>query len=347
MSRYPLMSFAIQYLDAARGKYAPTTRADLTRRYRRMAARLARLKQTGEVTTTSPQRLTPEDVKCYITCRLDENRGEPCEDLQRDIIAMRHLCSYCGNHAVESCMDRYPFLQPRVKRFRLESLNQKEFSQIVTAMAAAPDDWNHVRGYAMVMLAICTGTRTREIQTTAVADLDTSAWELYIRHPKGEGTYGEPRIVPIPPICRAIVCRYLQYRSGWAATHRCDEVPALFPAVGSQRADGGMSPNHLRQAIQIVRKESGVTFDYRKLRRTFGQRYIDSNLDLESLSVLMGHRTTKTTELYYARRRNAAAIQRAVDSWDGVDSNPKKLTAEKLTAGQGKMVLQAGFEPES
>ena len=50
MSRYPLMSFAIQYLDAARGKYAPTTRADLTRRYRRMAARLARLKQTGEVT---------------------------------------------------------------------------------------------------------------------------------------------------------------------------------------------------------------------------------------------------------------------------------------------------------
>ncbi len=48
--------------------------------------------------------------------------------------------------------------------------------------------------------------------------------------------------------------------------------------------------------------------------RTFGQRYLDSDVDIESVSVLMGHASTKTTEGFYSRKRLNKAIDNARNS---------------------------------
>ena len=58
-----------------------------------------------------------------------------------------------------------------------------------------------------------------------------------------------------------------------------------------------------------------VKFDLRMCHRTFGQRYLDSDVDIESVSVLMGHASTKTTEGFYSRKRLNAAIDNARNSW--------------------------------
>ena len=50
-------------------------------------------------------------------------------------------------------------------------------------------------------------------------------------------------------------------------------------------------------------------------RRTFGQKYLDSDVDIESVSVLMGHANTKTTEGFYSRKRLNKAIDNARNSW--------------------------------
>lgn len=42
----------------------------------------------------------------------------------------------------------------------------------------------------------------------------------------------------------------------------------------------------------MVERDLGIRFDLRQCRRTFGQRYLDRDLDIESVSVLMGHSTT-------------------------------------------------------
>ncbi|WP_400249688.1 hypothetical protein [Methanomethylophilus alvi] len=49
--------------------------------------------------------------------------------------------------------------------------------------------------------------------------------------------------------------------------------------------------------------------------RTFGQRYLDSDVDIESVSVLMGHASTKTTEGFYSRKRLNKATDNARNSW--------------------------------
>ena len=65
-----------------------------------------------------------------------------------------------------------------------------------------------------------------------------------------------------------------------------------------------------------VEKEVGVKFDLRECRRTFGQRYLDKDIDIETVSVLMGHSSTKTTETFYGRRKNAKAIEKVEAMWE-------------------------------
>jgi len=56
-------------------------------------------------------------------------------------------------------------------------------------------------------------------------------------------------------------------------------------------------------------------FSLRECRRTFGQRYLDWGLDIESTSVLMGHASTKTTEGFYSRKKLSKTIESAKGTW--------------------------------
>ncbi|MFA6679808.1 MAG: hypothetical protein WCR96_04885 [Candidatus Methanomethylophilaceae archaeon] len=90
-----------------------------------------------------------------------------------------------------------------------------------------------------------------------------------------------------------------------------------------------LNANSLRTFKTLVEEESGVKFDLRKCRRTFGQSYLDADLDIESVSVLMGHLSTKTTEGYYCRKRNDVAIKAAQGTWD---TNAKKTPFSERVA---------------
>gem|GEM_PF-4455576 len=57
----------------------------------------------------------------------------------------------------------------------------------------------------------------------------------------------------------------------------------------------------------------------------------------------MGHKVTRTTKLYYARRKNSAAIDKARNVW--CDSDPKKLTAERQHAGMAKWCSRRDSDP--
>ena len=62
----------------------------------------------------------------------------------------------------------------------------------------------------------------------------------------------------------------------------------------------------LKQRVEI---HMGVKFELRAGRRSFGQRALDDGQELENVSVAMGHASTRTTELFYARRATDRAIK--------------------------------------
>lgn len=88
---------------------------------------------------------------------------------------------------------------------------------------------------------------------------------------------------------------------------------ALFPSKDS--ADGFLLGNAIRKMKKVVERGIVIEFDLSECRRTFGQRYLDSDLDIESVSVLMGHASTKTTESFYSRKRLTKAVESAKRTW--------------------------------
>ena len=67
---------------------------------------------------------------------------------------------------------------------------------------------------------------------------------------------------------------------------------ALFPSNSSD--DGYLTQNSLRRIKGVVETDVGVKFDFRKLRRTYGQQLVDADVDIETVSVMMGHSTMRT-----------------------------------------------------
>ena len=311
MSRYPFKDYADEYLDSVRGIYSEETWKNRARRYRRMEKKIIELRESKKISTASPKNMTPEDVRMYVLyCK---ERVSP-SDLIHEINALRKLLLYVDNPAVDICLNRNPGLRPVQKGMRRKPSIQDDVYNMILERSKTIDPTNFalVRAYALVILCVNTGCRNKEIRFAEVKDLDTRSWTLDIIHVKGEATYGLPREVPIPPEAREIVINYLLLRQKWLVDNSVNSQ-ALFPSKESE--NGFLSGNGIRQIKDVVEEDLEIKFELRDCRRTFGQRYLDKGLDIESTSVLMGHASTKTTEGFYSRRRLTAAMENAKGTW--------------------------------
>ena len=320
MSRYPFEEYSDRFLESMVGVYSDATLTKYRRRYRRMARDLRRLHDEGKVSTTSPRSMDVEDVRAHLQYRrsLDLSKSE----YSHEVTALTVLFDFCENMAVRTCLRQYPLLRPTARRPRLPSLEPDVYDRIArrineVAHLEDPHCYPLVRSYAMLAVFLGCGARTKELRFMTIQDLNTDEWLLDIVHVKGEETYGQPRCVPVPPEFRPILLSYLSMRP----FHNPDVSPALFPP--SRGSNQYLTGNSIRSILSVACDDLGLDLDPRILRRTYGQHYLDSGIDsIESVSVLMGHASTKTTELYYARRRNVRAIEEARKTFNGVTANP-------------------------
>ncbi len=102
----------------------------------------------------------------------------------------------------------------------------------------------------------------------------------------------------------------------WTGRGRLDIIRAgvtkfldeLFIAM-----DGYFATNSLEKLKKMVENEVGFKFDLRTCRRTFGQMCLDQGVTIESVSVLMGHDSTKAMESYYCRKKEEKALAEVSD----------------------------------
>lgn len=290
-----------------RGVYSDETWKTRYRRYNRMNLMFLDLKAKGLVSTTSPKTMTSEDVRTYI---IERKKQVQASDLVQDINALNKLCLYLDNNAVTTCLVKNPSLKPNTRgRKRIPSMENSMYERILArSKEIEPTDTKLVTAYAMVLLYIGTGARNKEIRLANVEDLDTDDWVLNLIHVKGEATYGSERAVPVPPEIHELLLTYLLVRKRWCASKNCYS-PALFPSKNPDNPY--LTSNSIRRIKCVVEEDLNIKFDLRMCRRTFGQRYLDKGLDIESTSVLMGHASTKTTEGFYSRRKLSQAIEKA------------------------------------
>jgi integrase/recombinase XerD len=323
MGRYPFLTCAKKYLNSVGNGYAQTTSAELERRFRRMNREFKVLSESGKISTSNPEKISPKDVLVYVTEL--KKRGMKENGISHNIGPLNNLLAYAGNPAVTVFKQKYRSFVPKKRTMRYSSMDESVLQRILyNADQVGENDWRRLKAYALVVLAICTGLRNKEIRYCKVTDLDLSGRVIVAVHVKGEGTYGQARTIAIRPEAIEIMEKYIRVRNK-KVMEKCPGNLALFPALRDSE-NGYFSSNGIRMLKSVVEKEIDAKFDLRMCRRTYGQKAIDDGLNVESVSVLMGHHTTKTTETYYCRKTTETAIREAQTIWMQRSSHPGAKT---------------------
>lgn len=312
MARYVINDKISELMKVREGVLSQESWKALNRRYSRMSRELIALFEEGKVSSTSPMKMTEEDVKAFIVYR--KERKVSASDLKHDISALKQLLMFCGNGVVQTAMFKYPGLKPVEYQERLDPLPDSVYDALFELFDRLDKrDFRGTRAVTLIALYTATGCRNKELRLANLTDLDTRDWTLRIFHPKGEGTYGKARTVRVPEEVRPMVKRYLKLRESWLISHKYDEPGPLFFAMTSER--GHLSSNSIRKIKETVAAKLGVDFELRDCRRAYGQRYINNGARIEAVSMSMGHKNIGTTTKYYAGITNRMAIAELDGKW--------------------------------
>lgn len=173
----------------------------------------------------NPQKMKVNDIKVYLESVREKKHprtGEPISrgEIKRTIGTLRflvehpykkpHADDYTHNFALEHCLKLFPYLNPHVYQNRQSGLSDEQVAALVAASSEIdPDDIIRLRAYAIVSFAVFAGPRNKEAKLADVEDVDRNVsipgfedievWSFTVRHPKGEGTYGQVRPTLIEP----------------------------------------------------------------------------------------------------------------------------------------------------
>jgi len=326
MGRYPLRTVIGKYMESNRDYLAETTYTERERKLRMIARRYEKICAKNPDLKCDPEDWTERELTAFI---LDmRQRGLSLGTQKKSLGHVQAILKFVGNPVLMRMKAQMPHAIPRGQYVKGPSLNEDQVAKVLSATESLKGYRGEVAGFVMATYAY-TGLRLSELRRARFEDLDTKAWVLRVRHPKGEGSYGDFRTVPIPEPLRPRVERFLRARETMIAKKGELTAEPLIP-----RQCGGpnayYSENAFEQIAVKVRKVSGIQFDFRTLRRTYGQSLLNRGVGLPSVSLMLGHNSTLTTEKYYCRQDADSARLEVLRAFEGSVMRPVRETS-KLT----------------
>ena len=305
-----------------------STLKERDRRLRRIDRDLQGLKERGIIDSNNPKKMGDKDVGGFVNMLI--KRGLKGKSFEHELTALNAVLEYAGNPAVKNFKKRHGNLFRRqTKTVRLPSLEREEVDRIIEASTGIDDsDWTAMESYAIVVLALASGGRHKELRLGHMDDLrlEDGDEHYHIAHPKGEDTYAEPRDPPLRPECVPFLKRYMVQREKKYLDRPDND--ALFPALRSKKERKELSEQSVCKMVRWVREHAGVEgLDIHICRRTFAQLLLDEGADIETVSVLMGHKTTSMTEKAYCRKKEKMAARSARDAWSYMTDAPPRYQA--------------------
>lgn len=315
MSRYPFRAAVNDYLGVMEYAYADSTFKEMRRRLTRMEKDFRELYDAGKIQTMNPAEFNDLYIISYIG--LLRGRGMQDGGVDHNIDALSSLLGFIGNMAVDRARKRFPQHFPHSGQEMQDPISDEDREKIINYASQVPnEDWRRMLAYAMTVTGICTGLRPQELRPAKLEHLNLDKGTMHTDEVKGKQRYGKARDTAIHPDGIPFLHRYLKARA-MALEKEYLVTDLLFPSLQNlQRGrEGRFSTNGTTDLRSIVKRETGVEFDFRACRRTWGQVAIDDDVPVDAVSRMMGHKTTKTTETYYGRKKNNKAVAEAQQIW--------------------------------
>ena len=150
----------------------------------------------------------------------------------------------------------------------------------VKSILEAPTNLKH---RAMLSLIYACGLRRSELLSLTKFDIDSKRMVVIIRMAKGK----KDRIVPLSPKILSLLRDY--YKS-------YNPKEFLFEGQGGGKYSEKSLENVFKQSLLKANNKKPVTLHW--LRHSYATHLLESGTDLRYIQDLLGHKSSKTTEIY-------------------------------------------------
>jgi len=330
LGRYPFLAELEVYLKDVRHAYADSTYTEMKRKLPYIDWVFRELKSKGFVSTTNPRKVGQLEINAFVSWMKakDGLRSEPLgSGSQKKLLQyLNNFLTYVDNGIIKRMVAKKQLTLPREPSTPQDSFEEEEKAALTIMLEeASSDSLNALGVFGHAMFCGYAGTRLKEIRLADKADYSSNSRELTIRHPKGEGAWADQRTARICGPGKQFVADFMDFRER-ELRRRSIRDRSDLPLV-PRFVDSGVArwPDSVLHNVKCeVERDLRLRFDFRKLRRSYGQNLLDKGVSIESVSKAMGHANVATTQRYYVRMKTVRVfneIDRAYAS-ASVDSIP-------------------------
>lgn len=218
----------------------------------------------------SPRDLGPKEIKQYLLYLIDEKKSS-WSQYRQTVCGLRYL--YTKVLGFEWMAEHIPF--PRRDRPLPHFLTPEEVRQVLSVI-------EHPKHRMMLEVLYATGVRCGELVRLKVADIDSKRDVIVVRNGKGQ----KDRLTLLGEnLTKRLRDYYRQYRpKEWLFEGMKGHAKEAVPQKACNRAE---------ELSGVGKKVTPHV-----LRHSFATALLEQNVDLVTISNLLGHSRIKTTELY-------------------------------------------------
>jgi len=307
LMRYQFMTDVNKYIDKIAQHQSASTVYNKQRKLRLIADNFKILYEEGKVSTNNPRKITTDDIEAYVGFRRSNNISDAT--LSKDLCLLNQLCKSVGNEVVKEFRDFDAIYRPHAYSGMKDPMLNSVIDRVIE-LGRSTESFEILEGCTAILLCSSAGLRTQEARKMYASDVLTGPQgQVFLRivHVKGEGSYGHQRTAIVMDGVEDIILRYVEERKKRLAMLGM-ETDSLFPPM--QRGGEFYTQQGFCKLKAPIEKILDTKIELRSGRRAFGQRLLDCGNQVEDVSVMMGHASTKTTELYYARGKESLAMAR-------------------------------------
>jgi integrase/recombinase XerD len=237
-----------------------------------------------------PDDITDKDIEAFMHDFILTNRYSASYQNQL-ISAVKIFYELHGGRDINSSV----FARPRRSRSLPKVFSKDEVMQIFNATK------NGKHKLVLWMVYSC-GLRRSEVVNIRLTDLDTTRGTLHIREGKGK----VDRMVPISPKIWEKIRSYIK-------SYKPSEY--LFEGQSGGKYSVESVYNVFKKSLRSagIKKEVGI----HSLRHSYATHLHEGGLDIRFIQELLGHKSTRTTEIYtHVSRRDLLSIRSPIDDLD-------------------------------
>ena len=237
----------------------------------------------GPVNEKALARLSPADIRAFITRRRNEGLGP--RGVQRALAAVRSFFRHLTREGILDNAAARAVKTPRIPRTLPRPLSEADAARVLEEAAGEKIEWLGTRNVALLSLLYGAGLRISE--ALALRRGDAPLGDMLTVLGKGR----KERVVPLLPVVREAVETYAKVIPFAGAR----EAPLFLSRRGL-----AMSAREAQSLMQQLRGRLGLSerATPHALRHSFATHLLAGGSDLRSVQELLGHASLSSTQIY-------------------------------------------------